>query len=142
MDTRGREDDIRILSIQISRTLLSELDIRESRHCDIFVDEYLRSPGALDIRNAPQRHGFVDIGALLVTDLPAALLCGLVVEFVKYFFAELHQKIGKMSEGEKIETLSDKFSEEAVKMGMTRSQAENLARKFTEILMVNPFLNP
>ena len=62
-----------------------------------------------------------------------------VVEVSKYYFRELYQKIDDKSVSEEVDTLSSKFSDEAIKMGLTPTQAEKLAKKFYEVLIVNPF---
>jgi hypothetical protein len=142
MKSSVRDEEIRKMSTDISRKLLSDLAIKGSEHCDIIIDEYLSSSEKYDLDGAPHPLGFIDVGALIVSDIPKALICTAVVEVSKYFFRVMYHQIDEMSRGEKVETLSSKFSDEAIKMGLTPSQAEKLARKFTEILMVSPFLNP
>ena len=142
MKSSVKDEEIRKMSTEISRKLLSDLSIKGSEHCDIIIDEYLRSSDKVDLKNTPQRNGFIDIGMLILSEIPKALICGIVVEVTKYYFRELYHNISDMSKGEKVETLSSKFSDEAIKMGLTPTQAEKLASRFTEVLIVNPFLNP
>lgn len=142
MESSVRDEEIRKMSTEISRKLLSGLSIKGSEHCDIIIDEYLSSSKKYDFNDAPHKHGFIDVGTLVIADLPKALICAAVVEVSKYYFRELYHKIDDKSKGEKVDTLSSKFSDEAIKMGLTPTQAEKLAKKFSEVLIVNPFLNP
>ena len=142
MKSSIKDEEILKMSTEISRKLLSDLSIKGSENCDIFIEEYLSSSKKYDFNDTPHKHGFIDIGTLVIAELPKALICAAVVEVSKYYFRELYQKIDDKSVSEKVDTLSSKFSDEAIKMGLTPTQAEKLAKKFYEVLIVNPFLNP
>lgn len=142
MKSSVRDEEIWKMSTDISRQLLSDLSLMGSEHCDIFIEEYLSSPENYNLKDAPRRHGFVDIGMLTGPEMISGLVCAAVVEVAKYFFSEVKGNIETMNKTEKVETLSARFSEEAIKMGLTPLQVEHLAKKFSEVLCVNPFLNP
>jgi len=142
MKSSVRDEEIRKMSTDISRHLLSDISLKGSEHCDIFIEEYLSSPENYDLKGAPQRHGFVDIGMLTGPEMICALVSAAVVEVAKYFFSEVKGNIATMNKTEKVEILSARFSDEAIKMGLTPVQVEDLAKKFSEVLCVNPFLNP
>jgi hypothetical protein len=136
------DENIRKMSNDISDKLLSDLSIRDRKHFDIFIDEYLSSPEKYDFKNAPQRNAFIDVTALMISEVPKALVCAAVVEVSKYYFKELYHRVSSMNRNEMVTTLSSRFSEEAMQMGLNPSQAKELSKKFSEILIVNPFLNP
>jgi len=142
MKSSVRDEEIRKMSTDISRQLLSDISLKGSEHCDIFIEEYLSSPENYDLKDAPQRHGFVDIGMLTGPEMICALVSAAVVEVAKYFFSEVKENIATLNKTEKVEILSARFSDEAIKMGLTPLQVEDLAKKFSEVMCVNPFLNP
>lgn len=142
MKSSLRDEEIRKMSTDISRQLLSDLSVKGSEHCDIFIDEYLSSPENYNHKDTPRRHGFIDIGMLTGPEMMCALISAAVVEVAKYFFSEVNGNIATMNKTEKVETLSARFSDEAIKMGLTPLQVDHLAKKFSEVLCVNPFLNP
>jgi len=136
----GRDDDVRAMSIAVSRRMLTKSGMKESKHCDIFVDEYLR-PRKSSARKTAGRHGFSEI-VPCGSEMIAAAICAGVIEVGKFYYDKLLEVPAQETRVQKISILSKKFSDEAAARGLTGTQVEAMTRHFTEILMADPSLYP
>lgn len=135
-------DTVRAVSTRIARELLLDIAPEKARHCDVMVEEYTRTVPGSSSHAIDRRHGFVSLESYVLVDLPAALICALIVEVVKFYLQERLSKYHKKDPSARLEILAHKFTDEAVKSGLSEDQALELTSRFTDILRNKPSIMP
>jgi hypothetical protein len=140
MVTMDPEDRARICAIStiVARELIRTIDPPRVQDCDIIVEEYCSSDPGTPGTGTDKPHGFIGIDSFLCNELPAAIICGIIVEVIKFYVIDLLPRSSHRKRKDCVEVLSRQFLEEARREGLEDTRAAELRLKFHEFLLANP----